>query len=58
MENPDDAGTKTTNPARVADVLKICKSLNDNDVIYVLVGGWAVNIHGYSRATMDTRIIG
>ncbi len=58
MENPDDAGTKAkSNPARVADVLKICKSLNDNDVNYVLVGGWAVNIHGYSRATMDIDLL-
>lgn len=27
--------------------------LNDNDVCYLLVGGWAVGIYGYPRATKD-----
>ena len=27
--------------------------LNDNDVCYLLVGGWAVGIYGYPGATKD-----
>lgn len=27
--------------------------LNGNDVCYLLVGGWAVGIYGYPRATKD-----
>jgi hypothetical protein len=27
--------------------------LNDNDVCYLLVGGWAVGIYGHPRATKD-----
>jgi hypothetical protein len=30
--------------------------LNDNDVCYLLVGGWAVVIYGYPRATKDIDI--
>lgn len=30
-----------------------CKVFNENDVKYVVVGGFAVNIHGYIRATED-----
>lgn len=32
------------------------KCLNKADVDYVLVGGWAVNMHGYVRATIDLDI--
>ena len=30
---------------------KICKVLNDNNVIYLIIGGTAVAYHGYSRKT-------
>lgn len=29
------------------------KALNDNNVCYIMVGGFAVNMHGYTRATND-----
>lgn len=28
-------------------------SLNENEVVYLLVGGWALGIHGHPRATKD-----
>lgn len=34
-------------------LLNFWKSLNSNDVKYIMVGGFAVNMHGYSRATND-----
>ena len=33
------------------ELLKFWRSLNDNNVRYVMVGGFAVNMHGYTRAT-------
>lgn len=33
--------------------LKVIDSFNKNQVDYMLVGGYAVNFHGYIRATGD-----
>ena len=38
------------------ELLKFWQSLNNNNVQYILVGGFAVNMHGYSRATNDIDI--
>lgn len=35
------------------ELLKFWNSLNDNNVRYIMVGGFAVNMHGYTRATDD-----
>ena len=35
------------------ELLKFWQSLNNNKVQYIMVGGFAVNMHGYSRATND-----
>ena len=39
-----------------SDYLDMLKSLNKAKVDYVMVGGWAVNMHGYIRATIDLDI--
>jgi len=38
------------------DLLLFWKSLSDNDVRYLMVGGFAVTMHGYTRATDDIDI--
>ena len=38
-------------------VLKIVKSLNDLSVNYVIIGGYAIIIHGYLRATEDLDVM-
>lgn len=35
-------------------LLKFWDTLNKNGVTYIMVGGFAVNMHGYIRATKDT----
>ena len=35
------------------EIQELCDAFNKNDVRYLLVGGFAVNYHGYSRATGD-----
>ena len=40
-----------------ADIINIWKSLYDNDVRYVTIGGFAVIIHGYNRTTGDLDIL-
>ncbi len=42
---------------QVQDVLKICKALNDQDVKYVLIGGFAVILHGFVRGTKDIDLL-
>ena len=37
-------------------LLKFWKSLNQHSVLYIMVGGFAVNMHGYSRVTGDVDI--
>ena len=36
--------------------LDMLKCLNKAGVDYIMVGGWAVNLHGYVRATIDLDI--
>ncbi len=36
-----------------ADYIDMLKCLNRAGVDYILVGGWAVNMYGYIRATVD-----
>ncbi len=37
----------------VNDLLFICKTLQENKVQYLIVGGFAVGLHGYSRMSTD-----
>lgn len=38
------------------ELLRFWKILNNNEVAYIMVGGFAVNLHGFSRATEDCDI--
>lgn len=35
------------------DILSLWRSLNNNHVRYIMIGGFATNLHGYNRATND-----
>lgn len=39
-----------------ADILLLWKCLQQNNVRYIMIGGFATNLHGYSRATNDIDI--
>ena len=39
-----------------SNYLDMLKCLNKAGVDYIMVGGWAVNLHGYIRATIDLDI--
>jgi hypothetical protein len=38
-------------------LLRFWKGLNHNGVLYIMVGGFAVNMHGYIRATADADLL-
>lgn len=44
-------------PATIDDLKTIIRSLNDNQVPYILIGGYALFAHGYHRATEDIDIL-
>ena len=38
------------------EIIVFWKALQDNDVKYIMVGGYAINLHGYQRFTGDLDI--
>lgn len=44
-------------PATVEDLKSLINSLNENNVKYLLIGGYALFTHGYHRATTDIDIL-
>jgi penicillin V acylase-like amidase (Ntn superfamily) len=44
-------------PARFSDVKLLIKALNELDAEYLLIGGYALYIHGYHRTTEDIDIL-
>lgn len=39
-----------------ADILSLWKCLQQNEVRYIMIGGFATNLHGYNRSTNDIDI--
>lgn len=56
MATQDAEGPKSR-PPTIDDLLAICKELNEKDVKYVLIGGFAMNYYGFPRATEDIDLI-
>ena len=55
MENvPDDS--PVTRPPDTHDLLDICRKLNSQEAAYIVMGGMAVNIHGFAEDANSTRI--
>jgi predicted nucleotidyltransferase len=44
-------------PATIDDLKAVIQSLNENNVDYFLIGGYALFAHGYYRATTDINIL-
>lgn len=44
-------------PPEVADLVAICRALNAASARYAVIGGFAVNLHGYVRGTMDIDLL-
>ena len=42
-----------TRPPLTADLVELCRKLNAVNAEYVVLGGMAINIHGFSRNTED-----
>ena len=55
--DPKDAHPAESRPPTVRDLVVVCRSLNERGARYLVVGGFAVNQHGFSRATMDIDLL-
>jgi hypothetical protein len=56
MENePDDA--ERTRPPLMADLVDLCRELNLRNARYIVIGGMAINIHGFARNTEDIDLL-
>ena len=55
MDDQDDRGYSRA--PELEDLVSLCKALNDEDVRYVLIGGFAVILHGFVRATKDVDLL-
>lgn len=44
-------------PASLADLKSLANSLNQQGVEYLLIGGYALFVHGYHRATIDIDVL-
>lgn len=43
----------TTRPPDESDLVAICRRLNELEARYIVVGGFAIIVAGYARATYD-----
>jgi len=54
----DDQGDREYSRApELEDLLALCKALNAESVRYVVIGGFAVILHGFVRATKDIDLL-
>ena len=55
MDDQDDR--EYSRAPELEDLLTLCKALNAESVRYVLIGGFAVILHGFVRATKDIDLL-
>jgi hypothetical protein len=54
---PSGSKDKVTREPEFSDVAGICRALNELGAKYVLVGGFAIILHGYPRFTADIDLL-
>jgi len=53
----DDATPRYSRPATLRDLLTLIHALNQRNVEYMLIGGFAMIAHGFSRSTRDIDLL-
>lgn len=53
----DPADREYSRAPELEDVVGLCRSLNRESVRYLLIGGWAVILHGAARTTKDIDLL-
>lgn len=52
-----DPGGPQPRVPQLDDLLSICRALNEAQARYVIIGGFAIILHGYARGTMDLDLL-
>ena len=52
-----DESNDGSRPATIEDLKRVLRALNENEVEYLLIGGYAIAAQGYIRATTDIDIL-
>ena len=55
MDDKNDG--KYARAPTVDDLIFLCKRLNEEGVSYILIGGFAVILHGFTRGTKDIDLL-
>ncbi|MDR2187370.1 MAG: hypothetical protein LBE62_04860 [Azonexus sp.] len=55
--NDDGQNSGYCRPASLADLKALIESLNSQQAEYLLIGGYALFVHGYHRATTDIDVL-
>ena len=53
----EDPGVPEVRPPTIDDIRRICRALDEAGAHYVLIGGFAVILHGGSRTTKDIDLL-
>ena len=54
-DEPNDS--EVTRPPVTADIVEVCRLLNERGANYIVLGGIAINVHGYTRNTEDIDLL-
>ena len=57
MEIEDANPTPPSRAPTLDDLLLLCRSLNESDARYIVIGGWAMIQHGFGRTTEDIDLL-
>lgn len=57
MVDPDDGAPPESRPARLEDLVALCRALNEEGARYVVIGGMAIIQAGFVRATEDIDLL-
>lgn len=53
----DQTNSKYSRAPELEDLIFLCRSLNEADAKYILIGGFAVILHGFVRGTKDIDLL-
>jgi hypothetical protein len=57
MDNESSNRSLESRPPTIEDLVRLCKSLNEKNVKYIVIGGMAVINAGFPRATVDIDLL-
>ncbi len=54
---PRNDDPQESRPPTLEDLIQLCRRLNEKNAKYIVIGGWAMVQHGFTRATEDIDLL-